>query len=129
MITNSKDQSILELLAMTIFADKQIFAAEIRAFTKSVLLLQEQGVIETQMSEANVILWYETHKDELQSLLQTERFENWMDAKIIALQTLSNKVMVLEAIEYIAKSDEEEHISEKALRVLASRICEDLSTV
>lgn len=126
MRESSTDQSILELLAMTILADKQIYAAEIKAFTHSVLKLQDEGVLSTKYSEARVILWYETHKDDLADQLSYSKFEDWINHKISNLSSLTDKLLVLDAIEFISKSDGEEHISEKALLILASRICDSL---
>lgn len=121
MNENSVNQSILELLAMTIFADKKIYADEIQAFTHSVIKLQNEGMLSTNMTEVKIILWYETHKDALMEYLTTSKFEIWLSGKIFDLDRVPDKFKVLEAIEYISFSDGEEHISEKALRMLASK--------
>ena len=52
MKTEHDLENILGLLAMTIFADKKILAAEIKAFTRAVRYLQNEQVITTAMSEA-----------------------------------------------------------------------------
>ncbi len=119
---NEQDRSIFELLAMTIFADKQIYASEIQAFTWFILELQANGVLVTEFSEAKIVLWYELNKERLQALNNHEDFETWLVGTLSLLSSVPEKEKIIEAIETISKSDNDEHISEKALKTLASRI-------
>lgn len=113
-------QSVLEILAMTMFADKQVLATEIQCFVEVVLRFQDQNSLSSEMSEADVIQWYEDHKAALASTLDNQTFESWMDEKIESLKDFSDLHQLLRAMDEIAMADGERHISEKALEVLTS---------
>jgi len=116
-----QDQSICELLAMVIFADKQVYASEIKAFIAAVLELQKQGVLKTDLTETRALLWYETHKSDLMETMVTPDFEVWLQNKLGSLSSLKEKEKILRAMELISRSDDDEHVSEQALRVLAKK--------
>lgn len=112
---------VLELLAITMFADKQVLASEIQAFVEIVLRLQRDNTLSTNMSEAKIILWYELHKEELTRVMQHDVFESWIEERIHKLRDFPDKHLLLRAIDEIAIADGEKHISEKALHVLTAR--------
>lgn len=113
-------QSVLELLAMTMFADKQVLASEIKAFVKVVLRFQEQNILSTEFTEATAIKWYEVNKGKLSHIVANHEFENWMDEKISSLEDFPDKHQLLLAMDEIAIADGEKHISEQALEVLTT---------
>lgn len=114
------DQSVLELLAMTIFADKKVCSEEIMAFVETVQFLQVKNVLLTDLSEAKIILWYETYKSSLAEQLKTAEFEDWLRKTLAQVRQVADKQVILEGIEKIARADNELHISEKAFKVLAA---------
>lgn len=112
---------VLELLALTMFADKQVLAAEIQAFTDIVIRFQRENVLSTDLSEGDIIKWYETHKDALSSVVQHDVFESWIEERLEKLRDFPDKHLLLRAIDEIAQSDGEKHVSEKALEVIAAK--------
>lgn len=118
---STDSQSVLELLAMTMFADKQVLAVEIQAFVKIVLRFQRDHVISTELTEADIIHWYEARKKDLASVVQEHQFESWINQKIEALQDFPDKHLLLRAMDEIAVSDGDKHVSEEALEVLTTQ--------
>jgi len=115
---NAQTQSLLEVLAMAIFADKRILASEITSFVKAVKYLQAQKVIKDQLTETRIILWYETHKERLQEILTTHEFENWLHTLSVSLEHIQDPRPIFNAVKLISEADGEYHISEKAYAVL-----------
>ena len=114
-------QSVLELLAVTMFADKKVLASEIQAFVANVQWLQNDYVLKTSLSEGEIIKWYEANKDAMRALIQPGNFEAWMDIKVEELKDFPDKHLLLRAMDKIAHADGEKHISEKALEVLTAK--------
>ena len=114
-------QSVLELLAVTMFADKKVLASEIQAFVANVQWLQNDYVLKTSLSEGEIIKWYEANKDAMRALIQPGNFEAWMDIKVEELKDFPDKHLLLRAMDEIAHADGEKHISEKALEVLTAK--------
>jgi len=118
---DAESQSALELMAMAMFADKRVLASEIQAFVVSVKSLQDQLVLKTRLSEAEIIVWYETHKSVLSDVIVKHQFESWMEQQIAALMNFPDKHLLLRAMDDIARSDGEKHISETALETLTAQ--------
>ena len=114
-------QSVLELLAVTMFADKKVLASEIQAFVANVQWLQNDHVLKTSLSEGEIIKWYEANKGAMRALIQPGNFEAWMDLKVEELKDFPDKHLLLRAMDEIAHADGEKHISEKALEVLTAK--------
>ena len=115
------NQAILELLAMTIFADKKIHSDEIRAFVDAVRTLEAKAILSGVASEASTILWYEQNKERLMDQLRLPNFEIWLEATLDHFRGLSHRQDILDAIDAIAQADGELHASERALhRLVAS---------
>ncbi len=119
--TTTDMQSVLELLAMTMFADKQVLAVEIQAFVDIILRFQYENVLKTDLSEADIIAWYEDHKANLVQIVQHGAFEPWIENKIETLKDFPDKHLLLRAMNEIASADGEVHVSEKALEVLTAK--------
>lgn len=118
---STDSQSVIELLAMTMFADKQVLAVEIQTFVDIVLRFQRDHVITTQLTEADIIKWYETRKDDLAYVVQNHVFEQWIDDKIKALEGFPDKHLLLRAMDEIAQADGEKHVSEQAFEILTTQ--------
>lgn len=121
MSISPNDTAILEILAMTVFADKRVYAAEIVAFLKEVTTLQKAGVLETELSEAKALAWYEMNKDGLQARLKLHELEFWIEQVAPVLAEHPHRQAVQDAMVRIAQSDGEQHVSERALEFLVSR--------
>ncbi len=119
--TSTDSQSVLELLAMTMFADKQVLAVEIQAFVRVVLRFQRDHVICTELTEAEIIRWYEERKEDLAKVVENHVFESWIDSKIEALRDFPDKHLLLRGMDEIAHADGEKHVSEQALEVLTTQ--------
>ncbi len=113
--------SLLGLLAMTIFADKKVLSEEIKAFVGSVKYLQSMQVVVASVSEADIIMWYELNKDELKTKVTGKGFEIWLRDCLGNLSTVKNKPAILIAMGDIANADEEVHVSEVALVALVAK--------
>ena len=119
--TKSHADNVVDILAMTIFADKQVLSEEISSFVATILWLQNENIIDSNFSEARLILWYEINKNEFIAALQNHSFEKWLEPRLKELSDFPHKAHVFEAMLSIARADNEEHISEQALAVLIAR--------
>jgi len=119
-LDNKSTDSVLSLLAMTVFADKNVFAVEIFGFVKAAQFLQAKNVIKPDMSEADLLIWYEDHKEELFTRVIKHDVEIWLSECLNELNHVENKAAILTAMTDIATADDELHISEVALHVLAA---------
>jgi len=118
---NQTSSSVLRLLAMTIFADKRVLSEEIKVFVETVLAFQKTGVIQGNFTEARLILWYETNKDEFSNILERHSFTEWFSTELSHLSDFEHKSELIEAVLKIARSDDDEHVSEQALAVLMAK--------
>lgn len=121
MFTNSID-SILKLLALTVFADKRVFADEIDTFINSARNFEAFETSETDLSPAKLLAWFETHRGELKDRLENlSTFEIWVNNILDDLSDHPEKHAILNRMIKIAKADRELHVSEKALIVLTAQ--------
>lgn len=118
---SADSECVLELLALTMFADKQVLASEIQTFVAIVLRFQDENILTSQMSETEVIHWYEIHKGDLSKVVQHGIFETWIEERIHKLRDFPDKHLLLRGIDEIALADGEKHVSEKALEVLTAK--------
>lgn len=119
--TTLENENILKLLAMTAFADKRLLSVEITAFVNVVIDLQNTGIMSSDYTEAQLFIWFETHKIEIKSELSQRGFEPWLYSCLDNLSEFENKKALFEAMFKVAYSDDEEHISETALAVLVAK--------
>jgi len=120
MITDELND-LLSLLAATIFADKRVFAEEIETFIGVANRLQKSCKIDPPLSEGDLLDWFEANKNQIKANITAPEFETWLKNCLVRLDHISDKPVVLKIMTDIAKSDNEFHISEKALIVLTSR--------
>lgn len=109
---------LLSLLAVTIFADKRVFATEIETFLKLADTIREVRKADEAISEAKLLSWFDENVDSIRHRLQTSDFEPWFYGCLNRLDGLHDKQALLNIIIKIAKADNEFHISEQALIVL-----------
>jgi len=113
--------NLLSLLAATIFADKRVFATEVETFLNTADNIKQISHRDESISEAKLLSWFESNADSLRSKLQTSHFESWFYECLNKLDGLCDKQALINLMDKIAKSDEEFHISEKALIVLTAK--------
>ena len=70
MFTETID-NILKLLAVTVFADKRVFADEIDTFINSTTSLDALDNSEIDLSPDKLLVWFETHRDGLKTHMKT----------------------------------------------------------
>lgn len=112
---------LLSLLAATIFADKRVFAEEIETFMGVANRLVDARETETNLSEADLLGWFEANKDRVRASITAPEFETWLKQCLARLDHIDDKHVVLNIMTDIANADSEFHVSEKALIVLTSR--------
>lgn len=118
---NSHSANVIALLTMAIFADRRVLSQEVQALIETVLRLQHDGILSSNHSEASLLLWYENNKHEFIGILQKGEFESWLESTLLELAEFPHKTRLFEAILAIARSDNEEHVSEQALAMLVAR--------
>lgn len=113
--------SVLNLIAATILADKRIYACEVETFLREASSLNLIKELEPEISETKLLKWYELNKDAIESNLSTPYFKDWLYSILNQLSTVPQKESILAVMKKIAKADDEVHISERALISLTER--------
>lgn len=109
---------LLSLLVATIFADKRVFAKEIETFMGVATKLQLARNNRTHLSEAKLLSWFDSNTDSIRKKMRTPEFEPWLYGCLERLSHIENKRLVIDIMFDIANSDDEYHVSEKALITL-----------
>lgn len=99
---------------MAIFADKRIASKEIDAFVQAIKTLQSHNILKSELSEARILIWYETNKDKLTQIITAHKFEEWINKVGPVLRRQRDATPIFKAIQYISKADDEYHVSENA---------------
>jgi uncharacterized tellurite resistance protein B-like protein len=113
--------SILNLIAATILADKRVYASEVEAFITETSKLALVKQLEPNISEAKLLAWYEMNKDAVEANLKGPYFKNWLYSLLDQISKLNGKDQILEVMNKIARADDNVHVSERALIRLAER--------
>jgi tellurite resistance protein len=119
MTNDLKD--ILSLIAATVFADKRVFASEIDVFIQATSKLKIVRRLDPKISEAKLLVWYETNKDEIRLKLGTPYFKDWFYEILERLKDVPDKELILEVMRKISHADGNIHVSERALIALSER--------
>lgn len=120
MFTKTID-NVLTILALTVFADKRVFANEIDSFINSARNLEALSNSEIDVSPAKLLVWFEAHKEGIKARMnQGAAFEHWLNPILDSLTGHPDKHAILNRMIKISKADGEIHVSEKALMVLAA---------
>jgi len=113
-------EDILTLLALTVFADKRLFAQEIEAFMGLAADMEDFNHGEKPLSQPRMLVWFENNKAELMLRLDVPGFEDWFYALLDRLAHLHGKPAILKAMAKLAASDDDVHVSERALLKLTA---------
>lgn len=121
MLVSKKTNDILSLLVATILADKRVYAKEIQTFLNAAKLLKRLPDNQESLSEAKLLMWFETNSDIIRGKLRGAEFEPWFRGCLSRLKAIKGKRYITDIMIDIAKSDGEFHVSEKALLVLTAK--------
>ena len=113
--------SVLNLIAATILADKRVYASEVEVFIKQSSRLKLIRRLDPKISEAKLLSWYELNKDSINDRLSTPYFKDWFYATLDQIAELPDKQTILEVMRKISAADDDVHVSERALITLAER--------
>ena len=113
--------SVLNLIAATILADKRVYASEVEVFIKQSSRLKLIRRLDPKISEAKLLSWYELNKDSINDRLSTPYFKDWFYATLDKIAELPDKQTILEVMRKISAADDDVHVSERALITLAER--------
>jgi len=111
----------LVIMAATILADgprhsggSQTFLSEAR---RSVVL-KNFGV---KLSEARLLLWYELHRDIILEKMKPAEFKDWFYGLLASLESLTEKIHILNMMQRIAESGKPVNVNGLALFALTKR--------
>lgn len=113
--------SVLNLIAATILADKRIYASEVETFLRETNTLGLIRELDPNITEMQLLQWYEFNKDAIESNLSTPYFKDWLYSILEQLSSVEHKETILSVMKKIAKADNEVHVSEQALITLTER--------
>jgi len=86
--------SVLNLIAATILADKRVYASEVDVFIKQSSRLKLIRRLDPKISEAKLLSWYELNKDSINDRLSTPYFKDWFYATLDQIAELPDKQSV-----------------------------------
>lgn len=112
---------LLCLFAAVIVSDKRVFAEEIQTMLKETSKIQSAVNVESELSEAKVLLWYEMNKASVIEKLSSHEFETWFYRCLNGLDHIEDKQAVLDVMLKISLADGELHESESGLIALTAR--------
>ena len=117
MSFTSEFDDILTLLSLSIFADKKVYAVEIKTLVQAATKIPLINGSQEFLSEAKVLSWYEIHKDEIREKMDLPRseFDAWLIPILTRVKGTSDKETLSHLMEMIAVADGEVHVSERAL--------------
>lgn len=118
---SSHADDILTVLALTVFADKQVKQAEIDSFVQAANRLQLLRDIEPRMSEARLLAWFHNNKVKIISKMNSTDFELWYKSCLDRIQNVKDKNALLSIMGQISIADAEVHVNETALIIITAR--------
>jgi len=123
---NRQIEAVLKVIALSIFADKRVLSEEITTFVESATLLESKLNSAIKITETKLLMWFEINRAELQDKmsLRSAEFKQWFETLLSDFPVMSDKNFITDIIANIANSDQEFHISEKALNVMLDRVFE-----
>ena len=107
--------SVLDLLGLAVVADERVFAEEVFAFVDVGLALN------TGLSEARLHEWFSENRLSLRARLNDRDFAQWLPNCLDKVADHYEPITILNHLRDIAASDQDIHVSETALIVLAAR--------
>jgi uncharacterized tellurite resistance protein B-like protein len=112
-------ERVLSLIAVTIFADQRIYDSEIQVFAKFSAKLKI--LKNAKLTEAKILAWYETNKDNILQKVKTPYFKSWFYDLLDQLSDIEEKDSIIDIMQKISRADGSVHVSERALFTLAKR--------
>ena len=112
---------ILTLLALTILADKKVVNQEVDSFLQIAPQITNGLGAKKPMSQPNLLAWLYTHQARIKKMFSSPNFDQILIGLFTRTQSIPNKQAVLNKMNEISTADDEFHVSEKALIVLAAR--------
>ncbi|MDA8708526.1 TerB family tellurite resistance protein [Hellea sp.] len=119
MISKEHD-ALMSLLAAVIIADKRVFAQEIEAYVEATLKLQNTLKLGPKLSEAKILLWYETNKANVKGKVAGPDFTAWLYECLDSLALVKGRQAILNGMNEIALADGVMHDDERALMTIAA---------
>lgn len=113
--------TLLTLISTMIFADQRVYASEVMAFVKLTNELVAARGIDPDLSEAQLLTWYEYNKADIRARLVAPDFALWFHDLIVRLKDVADKPAILEVMNEISAADGEVHVNETALIQLVAR--------
>ena len=74
-----------------------------------------------QISEARLLLWFELHKDLISEKMRTRDFKTWFYDILDSLNSLSEKMHILNMMQRLSNTDQQVNINGQALFELTKR--------
>lgn len=111
---------ILTLLALTILADKKVVEQEIDTFLRIAPEITKGLGLKKPMSQSKLMAWLYTNQAQIKPMLASPEFAKILIGLFTRTQNIPNKQAILNKMTEIAAADNEVHVSEKALIVLAA---------
>ncbi len=114
-LPQSTKNNVLDLLGLAVVADERVFAEEVFAFVKIGLALG------AGLSEARLHEWFSNNRSSLRARLNDRDFAQWLPTCLDKVANQYEPITILNHLRDIAASDQDIHVSETALIVLAAR--------
>lgn len=118
---SEKDLAVLNLLTLTILADKVVRQAEIKSFVETSLALGKKIKFEEEISGARLLTWFDSNHNRIWNRMNGNDFQKWFLACLDTLRDIEGKEHILNSMTKIAHSDDEIHVGEVALINITAR--------
>jgi len=118
---NADRHELLCLFAAMVMADKRVYAAEVKAFsslTQDFFVITDNGPVP---SAVRLSMWFDMNRENIRAKLTQDNFENWFETLMLRVTKIYSAKAVVGVMQKIAVSDNEVHISERALLVLVDK--------
>jgi len=107
-------------MAAIIVSDSRVREDEIQSFLKNVRLMANELNQNVDLTDANLIAWFETRRDGIADLITGEKADSFIVENIMALEPFAPKQFLLNCLINIAAADAEIHYKEADLINLAA---------
>jgi len=109
-------QNILNIIALSILADKKVRRAEIDGFASAAKNVPSlQNATSPRLSDVWLEGWYNANKIKLIQTMQSQSFSNWFRKSLDQVTDIDDQSAILKAMEFVAISDYDFHDDERNL--------------
>ena len=112
---------ILTLLALTIIADKKVIDQEVDTFLQIPPQITNDLGLDNSISQSKLLAWIYANQARVKTMLSSPEFDDILIGIFKRTQAVPNKQAILNKMTKIAAADNEIHVSEQALIILAAR--------